>query len=229
MLANAPYRVTVLTDVERNHRSWLARGRETVELDGVTLLLGGTHATLAFPALDADLDSAVRIAAEQGIREIGCWSLAPDERLGRRLHALGFQDGWQPHWMGTEPSRRPPAEPLHAIAASERCSPALPYGHDPAPADVAAHFVAGDPSAPVGHVVLHVEGETAGVYDMGVAGNARRRGYGTALTLAALGAADGLGCASVTLNATGEGEPLYRSVGFRSLGHGMTWWLFPGR
>jgi hypothetical protein len=28
-----------------------------------------------------------------------------------------------------------------------------------------------------------------------------------------------------TLNATGEGELLYRALGFRSLGHGQTWWL----
>ena len=225
MLVNTAYRDTVLADVERNHRSWLARGRDAVELDGVTLLLGERHATLAFPRPDADLDTAVRTAVARGVGEVGCWSLAPDERLGRRLLALGFQDGWQPHWMGAEPSHE--RLPAHAVEVSERCSPGLPYGHDAAPRDVARHFVAGAPSAPVGHVVLHVEGETAGVYDMGVAAGARRRGYGTALTLAALGAAHDLGCASVTLNATAEGEPLYRSAGFASLGHGMTWWLFP--
>lgn len=219
----------MLADVERNHRSWLARGRETVELDGVTLLLGPTHATLAFPAPDGDLERAVRTALEHGVGEVGCWSLAPDERLGRRLRALGFQDGWHPHWMGAARSPDRPARPQHAVAASERCSPALPYGHDPAPPDVAAHFVVGDRSAPAGHVVLHVEGDTAGVYDMGVAAGARRQGYGAALTLAALGAAHELGCTSVTLNATGEGEPLYRRVGFASLGRGMTWWLFPSR
>ena len=219
----------MLADVERNHRSWLARGRETIELDGVTLFLGGRHATLAFPRPDADLGTAVRTAVEHGVREVGCWSLAPDERLGRRLLALGFQDGWQPHWMGTEPSRVRASAPPHAVEASERCSPTLPYGHVEAPADVARHLVVGDADVPAGHVVLHVEGETAGVYDMGVAANARRRGFGTALTLAALTAADDLGCASVTLNATAEGELLYPRVGFRSLGLGMTWWLFPRR
>jgi ribosomal protein S18 acetylase RimI-like enzyme len=49
---------------------------------------------------------------------------------------------------------------------------------------------------------------------------AQRRGYGRALTLAALARARDLGCANVTLNATAEGELLYRSVGFRSLGLG---------
>jgi len=50
---------------------------------------------------------------------------------------------------------------------------------------------------------------------------------GEALTIAALARARDLGCAGVTLNATAEGELLYRSVGFHSLGLGMTWWLFP--
>ena len=217
----------MLADVERNHRSWFARGRETVELDGVTAYLGATHATLAFPRSDGDLESAVRMAVERGVSEFGCWALAADDRLGRRLLGLGFQDGWQPHWMGIEPERE--GLPGHAAEESAECSIALPYGHDPAPSDVARHFVVREGGALVGHVVLHVEGETGGVYDMGVAPRARRRGHGTALTLAALTAAHELRCASVTLNATGEGEPLYRSVGFASLGRGMTWWLFPRR
>jgi len=79
----------------------------------------------------------------------------------------------------------------------------------------------------VGHVVLDVDGDQGGIYDMGVIPAARRRGHGRALTLAALARARDAGCAGVTLNATGEGEPLYRSVGFDSLGRGMTWWLFP--
>jgi GNAT superfamily N-acetyltransferase len=217
----------VLQDVERNHRSWLGRSREQVELAGVTLLLGATHATLAFPVPDADLETAVRTAVDHGFGEVGCWSLAPDDRLGERLRGLGFQDGWQPHWMGIDPGRPPDLSARHAVERNDECSPRLPYGHGAPLDDVARHFVARDGATLAGHVVLHVEGATGGVYDMGVAPGHRRRGYGTALTLAVLGAADELGCTSVTLNATSEGEPLYRSVGFASLGHGMTWWLFP--
>jgi ribosomal protein S18 acetylase RimI-like enzyme len=218
----------VLRDAERNHRSWLARGREAIELDGVTLYLGETSATLAFPEPDSDLDTAARTAFEHGVSEIGCWALAPDERLGERLLALGFQDGWQPHWMGLEPTQRT-ERPGQAVQESRECSADLPYGHDPVPSDVARHFVTRKRGAPVGHVVLHVEGDSGGIYDMGVAPRARRQGHGTALTLAAVNAAHDLGCGSVTLNATGEGEPLYRRLGFASLGHGMTWWRFPRR
>jgi ribosomal protein S18 acetylase RimI-like enzyme len=218
----------VLQDVERNHGSWFARGRKTIGLDGVTLYLGERTATLAFPRSDADLETASRMAVEHGVAEIGCWALAPDERLGKRLLALGFQDGWQPHWMGLEPARRTEVRG-QPVEESRECSADLPYGHDPTASDVARHFVARDGEALVGHVVLHVEGDTGGIYDMGVAPRARRQGYGTALTRAAVTAAHDLGCSSVTLNATGEGEPLYRSVGFASLGLGMTWWRFPRR
>lgn len=194
----------------------------------MTVYLGDTNATLAFPRPDADLETAARTAADRGVSEVGCWALAPDERLGRRLLALGFQDGWQPHWMGIEPTRRIEL-PEGAVEESDECSAALPYGHEPALTDVARHLVAREREGVVGHVVLHVEGDSGGIYDMGVAPHARRRGHGTALTLAAVTDAHELGCSSVTLNATGEGEPLYRAVGFTSLGYGMTWWRFPPR
>ena len=70
--------------------------------------------------------------------------------------------------MGIEPSRRAPLSG-RVVEESRECSAALPYGHDPAPSDVARHFVTGDGQVLVGHVVLHVEGDTGGVYDMGVA------------------------------------------------------------
>ncbi|MGZ4352792.1 MAG: ankyrin repeat domain-containing protein, partial [Gaiellaceae bacterium] len=47
-------------------------------------------------------------------------------------------------------------------------------------------------------------------------------------TLAACLRALELGCTHAVLNATGEGEPVYRRLGFESTGHGRTWWLFPG-
>jgi ribosomal protein S18 acetylase RimI-like enzyme len=53
----------------------------------------------------------------------------------------------------------------------------------------------------------------------------RRRGLGRSLTLAVCRAAGKAGARVATLNATGEGELLYRAVGFRSLGLGKTWWL----
>jgi GNAT superfamily N-acetyltransferase len=56
----------------------------------------------------------------------------------------------------------------------------------------------------------------------------RRRGLGAALTRACCERAARLGCTDVTLNATAMGEPLYRSLGFASLGLGRTWWRHGG-
>jgi GNAT superfamily N-acetyltransferase len=66
---------------------------------------------------------------------------------------------------------------------------------------------------------------TAGIYDMGVADDERRRGIGTALTLAALELGRTQGCGIATLNATPEGASLYGTLGFRQVGIAQTWWL----
>jgi GNAT superfamily N-acetyltransferase len=221
----------VLQEAARNHRSWFARGRKLVELDGVALFLGRNDAVLAFPRSDGDLSSAVRLARESGAIEIGCWALTPDHAVGERLTALGFQDGWEPHWMGVDPAV-PLDDPSHEVEESTSCARDLPYSsesHETMLGGDAHHFVVRDGHAIVGHAVLNVDGDSGGIYDMGVAKRARRHGYGRALTIAALARARKAGCTSVTLNATGEGEPTYRSVGFESLGLGMTWWLFPRR
>ena len=219
----------MLADVVTNNASWFGRSRQRVEVDGVTLFLGSADVAIAFPPAGCDPAGAVALAAEAGAREIGCWALAPDDVLGRRLLGLGFQDGWQPHWMGIEPGA---ADERPAADESPGCGEGLPYAsaaHRAALREPGVHhLVVRDGGALVGHAVLNVAGTTAGVYDMGVGLEHRRRGHGLALTRAAVARAGQLGCSSVTLNATGDGERMYRRAGFASLGLGMTWWMFPG-
>jgi GNAT superfamily N-acetyltransferase len=186
---------------------------------------------LAFPRDDADLSGAVRLARDAGAREVGCWALTPDVALGERLHHFGFQDGWQPHWMRIDP-RAQHESPAHSVEHTAECDRELPYAslhHERVLGGDVHHFIIRGGARAFGHAVLNVAGGSGGIYDMGVAPGARRQGYGRALTLAALDWARAEGCTSVTLNATHEGEALYRNVGFSSLGLGMTWWLFPGR
>ena len=221
----------MLADAAANHLSWFGRGRERFDLDGITLFIGAGHAVLAFPRRDADLAQAVARAREAGVAEVGCWALEPDGELGDQLRRLGFQDGWQPHWMSVDP-RVPRDAPGHPIERSGDCDPELPYAspqHRQMLAGDVQHLVARQGGQIVGHVVLNVHEKTGGIYDMGVLPSARNQGYGLALTLAALETARHMRCATVTLNATGEGQPVYRRAGFESLGHGMTWWLFPRR
>lgn len=220
----------MLEDTAKSHRSWFGRGREPVELDGVTLFLGRGDAVLAFPHPEGDLEGAVQRALDAGAREIACWALAPDAALDARLSVLGFQDGWQPHWMGVDSSVALD-ESEHKVEETTACVRKLPYAsqrHESMLGGDVHHFVVRDGMAIVGHTVLDVDGATGGVYDMGVAPWARRRGHGRVLALAALARAREAGCTSVTLNATGEGESVYWSAGFQSLGRGMTWWHFPG-
>jgi ribosomal protein S18 acetylase RimI-like enzyme len=216
-------------DPVHSHLSWFGRGRERIRLDGVDVFLGSRDATIAFPAESADLRAAVGLAVDRGVREVGCWALTPDEQLSARLHALGFQDGWAPHWMGIDP-RAAVEAPRGRVEESPECADGLPYGwpgHGAVASEDVHHFIVREDARIVGHAVLDVAGEHGGIYDMGVAPDARGRGHARSLTLAALARAREEGCTGVTLNATGEGEPVYRRVGFESLGWGMTWWLFP--
>jgi GNAT superfamily N-acetyltransferase len=222
----------VLASAAHNHRSWFGRGRDVVECEGVTAFVGASS-VLAFPDADADLSAAVAHARTAGAREISCWSLHPDAALGERLSKLGFQDGWRPHWMGLDVGAHSAAALGPYVEETTLCRDELPYGsaaHRAILGGDVHHFVARDETGTiVGHAVLNVAGDTAGIYDMGVVAAARRRGFGASLLSAALLLAGARGCTDVTLNATGEGEPLYRGAGFISLGLGMTWWLFPRR
>lgn len=65
----------------------------------------------------------------------------------------------------------------------------------------------------------------ANLFNLGVDPAARGRGIGTALTLAALAIARQDGAVGLGLNATPDGERVYRKLGFRSIGSGQTWFL----
>jgi GNAT superfamily N-acetyltransferase len=90
------------------------------------------------------------------------------------------------------------------------------------------HFAAWLNSALVGHVILHLTTGPlgiAGIYNCGVVPTARNQGIGKAVTLAACRQALMLGCPHAVLNATPLGEPVFRALGFESIGYGQTWWL----
>jgi GNAT superfamily N-acetyltransferase len=76
-----------------------------------------------------------------------------------------------------------------------------------------------------GRAWSHVNGETAGVFDMEVWPAFQRRGLGSGLLRAVVAAAADAGADNAVLNATPEGKLLYESCGFRQIGAGITWWL----
>ena len=197
------------------------------------------------------LDSLLaRLWRIEGLTQISCWALLepttpPD--LGVRLVARGFEQGWQPHWMQLDLQALDadrPESPGVRVELADEAPPGhaddLPY-HSPEAArrlGLMSHvrptrvwrFVARlqENGRLVGQSVLNLTTGplgVAGIFDVGVAPDAQRRGVGTAVTLAALRLARELGGRYALLNSTEMGEPLYRRLGFESLGRGRTWWL----
>jgi ribosomal protein S18 acetylase RimI-like enzyme len=216
-----------------NHRSWFrrlarARGGGVERAGGVELIVGGGSATLAFPR-SRRVDAAVARIRELGVREAGCWSAAPDRDLGTRLIARGFGWGWQPHWMALDLVRLPLLDARNDVRIGYAEIPDdVPYGGDP-DAPPAVHLSIAVDGHIAGHAAMNPWRGVAGIYSMGVSPAHRRQGIGRALTIAACRIAAERDCTHATLNATGEGELLYRAVGFESLGWGQTWWYSPGR
>jgi ribosomal protein S18 acetylase RimI-like enzyme len=234
-----------------NHRIWFRRGASAAGGSAVTVggaeLFLAEEATLAFPPEEVDLDAVLAAIRDRGCRGAGCWSLAEDSDLGARLVARGFIWGWQPHWMALdlaatpaaagepgstdaeEPAARPaPGRRFEVIAAGPPYAETLPYRPTHPDAEGIERLGVRPREKLVGQVAVQARGAVAGIYDMGVAPKARRRGIGLALTTAACRRAGELGCRYATLNATDEGEAVYSRAGFRSLGRGRTWWYRPG-
>jgi GNAT superfamily N-acetyltransferase len=194
----------------------------------------------------AELEDLLRDARARGPHDIGVWrlgtELAPDVAAGLVGHGWGW--GWQPHWMALDLTREPATDgnppreiSLRLFGGDEDPSgEELPY--DETPPEVHARLAAAYPRTVwryvaiedgriVGHCTLSVTGGSpavAGVFDLGVVPSARRRGIGTALLQAVCSEGRARGCDHAVLNATPEGQGVYRRVGFESLGHGQTWW-----
>jgi GNAT superfamily N-acetyltransferase len=237
-----PGRDALVHAAAANHRAWFRRcaavtGGADERHGGLDLVVSEGAGTIAFPRpgqsrdrLRERVDAVMRRADELGLRAMSCWSVTEDKRLGTLLLARGFEWGWEPHWMALNLEAAAGIEPEHAVTPAPRELPRdLPYASARPDPPAARHLaVRDDAGRTLGHVVVNPWRGIAGIYDMGVVPDRRREGIGRALTLAACAAARDLGCTHAVLNATGEGEPLYRGVGFASLGLGRTWWLHPG-
>lgn len=250
MLARGAEDEELMRAAAANQTAWMARiaeaaGGSVHRERGVTWMSSPAGAVLAFPRLSrARLDDVLPsfLAAAKDAPEASCWSLLPTQPpdLDTVLRSAGFREGWQAHWMATELAELDSAvsDGIRVeVVEGDWTATDLPWDG----AGIAAvrtrltrehprrvwHVAAWKGDEPVGHDTLNVTTGSlgvAGIYDMGVAVQARRRGIGSALTHAALALGRAGGCELATLNATAEGELLYRRLGFRSVGFAQTWW-----
>ncbi|MGH3128786.1 MAG: GNAT family N-acetyltransferase [Gaiellaceae bacterium] len=70
---------------------------------------------------------------------------------------------------------------------------------------------------PVGYSMAIRSGDVSGVYNVGVASAARRRGVGTAVTWAAVDAGRAWGCETAVLQSTEMALSMYEAMGFRTV------------
>ena len=191
-----------------NQTEWFARvaepaGGSVHREEGITWTSAPGGSTFAFPRLSQErLELLLPRFLEDAVdtREASCWSLLPTRPpgLGDALLAAGFRDGWQAHWMAVDLGE--PEEPLRpervriAVVDVAWTPTDLPWDGpeistartrmlDERPQRV-WHVGAWRGSRPVGHATLSVTTDelgVAGIYDMGVAPDERRRGIGSAL------------------------------------------------
>ena len=213
----------------------------------------GDEQNLMFPQrIPADaVARGVERARETGVRTIGAW-LGTDVDTSA-LAAAGFERGWEPLWMtapvadvGDPGGPGAPVDPVDprielqqdtvdytgeyaayrdtlkmTRVRPQRSWYAAAYddrrGREGSDNHGSRRFA--------GRAWSHLNGDTAGVFDMEVWPAFQRRGLGTGLLRAVVAAAAEAGADNAVLNATPEGKMLYESCGFRQIGVGITWWL----
>jgi GNAT superfamily N-acetyltransferase len=173
----------------------------------------------------------------------GSWHLGPSSRpadLGERLVRLGFAHADDEIGMGADLDAVPDRVPVPAGLAIERVrdEPALAawtgtlargFGEGEREAawvgsvyaaiglgDVVPwrHFLARLDGRPVATSSLFLRAGVGGVYFVFTVPEARRRGIGAAVTLAALHEARTLGCRLAVLGSSAMGRSVYRRLGF---------------
>ena len=199
---------------------------------------------------EADSTATDALAAVDWLRrhktaDVLVWSAIERPDLDRVLLAHGATPGFQPWWM-VRSLDHPLPDPASTIEirranvgeiAGLYASREIPYLNPELEAPVRSLvrdgsvvrvLLARDGDRIVGQAIVNMTGEFAGLYNLAVHPDARKRGIGSALSIAACDLARDLGARHIGLNATPQGAGVYERLGFRHAGKGQTW-LIPAQ
>jgi GNAT superfamily N-acetyltransferase len=210
---------------------------------------GVLRARLAPEDLDATIEAAITRARSRGVPAM--WWTGPTTRpvdLGRHLEAHGFTHAGDSRGMAidlltlNEGACKPPdlmISQVHDVETLKQYCRVLTIGFgggdfvEGAWADLIGSVGLGE-NQPLRHYVGRLRGEpvatsslllaagVAGIYNVTTIPEARRQGFGTAVTLVPLHEARALGYRIGTLQASNMGFSVYRRIGFReycTIGH----------
>lgn len=173
------------------------------------------------------------------------WTRYPRPAMDVLMLAQGYNESFAPWWMERdlrEPLPPMPDAPVEiSFATAEhvqklRSSTGIPYvmrdqldatlalsqDHD---AGQVFWLIAHQRKHVVGQAIVNLTGDLAGLYNVAVDGQLRRRGIGAALTHASMQVARDHGASVMCLNSTGMGRGVYERCGFQMIGEGQTWFL----